>query len=103
MDVYMYQAALYCADCGESIKASLHTTAPETPNNEHSFDSDDYPKGPYPNGGGEADCPNHCDGCGTFLENPLTSNGVEYVKNEHKEYGSEVTQEWLDFYDYIEV
>jgi hypothetical protein len=76
MDAYVYQAALYCRSCGEklrefpSIAAELHHR-PE--------DSDHYPQGPYPDGGGEADTPEHCDGCGAFLENPLTGDGVRYV------------------------
>ena len=42
-------------------------------------DSDTYPQGPYAYGGGEADSPQHCDGCQTFLWNPLTSDGYLYV------------------------
>lgn len=39
------------------------------------------PKGAecYSDGGGEADCPQHCANCGVPLENPLTSDGVQYV------------------------
>lgn len=79
MDVYMYQADLYCTDCGEKIKEGiqakdpLHWAAKQT-------DSDDYPQGPYPNGGGEADTPQYCGSCGCFLENPLTSDGYNYVE-----------------------
>jgi len=36
-----------------------------------SDDCDEYPVGPYPEGGGEADYPRHCDHCGLFLRNPL--------------------------------
>lgn len=42
-------------------------------------DSDDYPQGPYPDGGGETDTPAHCDGCHMPLGAPLTSDGVAYV------------------------
>ena len=81
MDVYIYRAALYCADCGEEIRAGLVALgkAPEDPDNERTYDSGDYPKGPFGDGGGEADTPSHCDGCGVFLENPLTSYGEAYV------------------------
>ena len=34
---------------------------------------------PYPDGGGESDRPQSCDTCHRFLENPLTSYGVQYV------------------------
>lgn len=50
-------------------------------------DSERYPQGPYPDGGGEADSPNHCDRCGIFLHNPLTSVGYGYV--------NEVLEDWL--------
>ena len=42
-------------------------------------DSECTPIGPYANGGGESDAPEHCDTCGLFLENPLTSDGLEGV------------------------
>ncbi|MFN0317543.1 MAG: hypothetical protein ACKVQA_21165 [Burkholderiales bacterium] len=44
-------------------------------------DSSEYPKGPYDEGGGEADSPQHCGGCREFLENPLTPDGMEYVRD----------------------
>src|SRR5215467_8720050 len=36
-------------------------------------------EGPYPDDGREADTPQHCDTCGVFLENPLTTEGYRYV------------------------
>ena len=82
MDVYLYKAAIYCADCGDDIAYELRKVgkAPADLTDESSYDSGDYPKGPYPDGGGEADCPQHCDGCRKFLENPLTTEGVEYTR-----------------------
>lgn len=77
--VYVYCAALYCEPCGDAIKADLAKPAGYEADNESSYDSDDYPKGPYPEGGGEADTPNHCDACGLFLQNPLTPEGRRYV------------------------
>jgi hypothetical protein len=35
---------------------------------ESEYDSDELLKTPYPDGGGEADSPQHCEGCGLFLE-----------------------------------
>lgn len=80
MLVYMYQASLYCTDCGESIREELTAAgkAPEDPSDEYSYDSDDFPKGPEEEG--ESDSPTHCEGCGEFLETRLTSEGEEYVK-----------------------
>lgn len=100
MQVYMFHAALLCEDCGET--ACNRTPFPEyaTPDDEGSYDSDDYPKGPYSNGGGEADSPQHCDDCGAFLENPLTDDGYEYVQdvldNGRK---TEISALWAGFYN----
>lgn len=76
-DVYIYQADIYCSDCARKIMDRL--TPPDDPLDEESFDSDDYPKGPYSDGGGEADCAQHCAGCYIFLGNPLTAEGCEHV------------------------
>jgi len=48
-DIYVSGGEVYCESC-------------------RSLNDD----GPYPDGGGEADAPQHCGGCGVFLENPLT-------------------------------
>jgi hypothetical protein len=84
MDVYLYAADLFCEDCGDKIKASLAAQA--DPDNESTWDSDEYPKGPYAEGGGEADSPQHCDDCGVFLENPLTNDGARYVVEQCEAY-----------------
>jgi hypothetical protein len=98
-DVYVYQAALYCEPCGEAIRERLtkEGSAPEDPSDEGSFDSGDFPKGPFADSGGEADSPQHCDACGEFLENPLTQEGLDYVA-EAAERGSAVAKEWAEFY-----
>lgn len=82
MDVFVFQAALLCASCGEAVKTKLDRVAVEHGNVSFAYrdDSDKYPQGPFPNGGGEADCPQHCDHCKVFLENPLTGDGYAYVK-----------------------
>ena len=109
-EVYIYQADLYCAECGEQIKAELdtkmnadgHPLKPE--GDETTYDSDTYPKGPYPDGGGEADGPQNCAGCRKFLENPLTRDGYEYLRSmvheaEAKGRGNEPhIREWKAFY-----
>ncbi len=100
MNAYMYSAALYCEQCGEAIRARLDAEgfAPSDPDDETSYDSDEYPKGPFPDGGGEADCPQHCDDCHCFLENPLTSEGERYVLGLMRERPTEITALWADFY-----
>lgn len=82
MQAYIFAAALLCEACGDNVRADLQAKgrAPEDPDNESTYDSDDYPKGPYSDGGGEADTPQHCDHCGGFLENPLTRDGYAYVR-----------------------
>jgi hypothetical protein len=107
MDAYIYQAALLCSDCTRKVKEDLEERGmtPEDPDNEYSYDSDDYPKGPYSEGGGEADCPNHCDMCHEFLENPLTSEGDNYVREAVAEFHATghglVAGEWEYYYDYL--
>jgi len=107
MNVYLYQAALLCEQCGDEVRKDLtdNGEAPENPDDEATFDSDDFPKGPYSDGGGEADCPQHCDYCQCFLDNPLTSDGYDYVRKAIRKWedigsGSEdVLREWSDRYD----
>lgn len=110
MDAYVFQAALWCEDCTGGIKAERQSAAyrgtrflPSNPEDESSYDSDDYPKGPYPDGGGEADSPQHCDGCGTFLRNPLTGDGETYVREALAagDGNPDVLAEWREFYDYL--
>ena len=99
MEAYIYCAALYCEDCGDSIKSDLMGSALDD------GDSGSYPQGPYSDGGGESDCPDHCDSCRLFLENPLTSYGYDYVRElllDHAETGrgaADVLAEWRVFYD----
>jgi hypothetical protein len=135
MNVFVYQAALLCEECGDSVmdelrrearaeaeyivgkyaeewelkyginpckqpysaafdaleKVIIRSKIPAV-NDQSSYDSDEYPKGPYPDGGGEADTPQHCDHCHCFLENPLTSDGYDYVREKQN-------AEWDSFYD----
>jgi len=70
-----------------------------------SDDSDLYPIGPYPYGGGESDVPQHCDHCGAFLENPLTQDGLEYVQSALAHHfwnpdrgAADVLAQWAEFY-----
>ena len=114
MQVYIYCADIYCEDCGEKIRDqySCDGLAPDDPNDETTYDSDEYPKGPYPDGGGEADCPQHCgsgahcenaielsDGrkIGVWLENDLTTDGVAYVRKAIQD-GGEVAELWAEWY-----
>ena len=101
MTGYIYQAELLCESCGEKVKKDVKK--PDYPcdlEDETTFDSDDYPKGPFDIG--ESDCPEHCACCGLFLENPLTADGDDYVR-EYIENSPEnpITQLWAEYYDYL--
>lgn len=102
MNAYIYQASLLCDACGRAARGKLDRAdmTPSDPCDEFGYDSDDYPKGPYPNGGGEADSPNHCDHCGLFLENPLTCEGYRYLAECLDVSGLEDTSRtvWQPFY-----
>ncbi len=94
MNVYTYQADLWCEQCGEAIREQLARDhpgkVPADPDQEHTYDSDDYPKGPVADGGGESDMPQFCAageeclctafGVGQFLENTLTDHGCETLR-----------------------
>ena len=95
---YVYRAALLCESCGDHVRATKPRPAHVNEADEPSYDSDDWPKGPYENGGGEADSPQHCDCCGLFLENPLTADGEAYVR---EACAGAVMAEWREFYAYL--
>lgn len=102
----MYKAAWLCEGCGEFTRKELteQGKAPVNADDEHTYDSDNFPKGPYDDGGGESDYPEHCDQCGCFLENSLTNDGLEFAKEtilRHKqsERGvSSIIAIWANFY-----
>ena len=95
MDAYAYNAALYCADCAQEIIDDCRAKGIADDG-----DTDGFPQGPFADGGGEADCPQHCDNCQCFLENPLTTDGVEYVREALADGSSdpEVESLWAEFY-----
>lgn len=89
MNAYIYCADSYCEDCAGAIKRRIpYYRRPTNPEIESTYDSDDWPKGPFPDGGGEADTPQHCGACGVFLENPLTTDGCAYVREQLAPYVS---------------
>ena len=117
-DVYMFQGSLCCEDCGEDIRARLRKEgkAPEDEDDEGSFDSDEFPKGPYSDGGGESDSVQHCDSggeclnaiklpCGSkigaWLGNDLTGEGDRWLAESIREsifkddaHGRQVNRLW---------
>jgi hypothetical protein len=103
MKAYIYQAAFLCETCAHHKRAAILNAMPDFAAHVPE-DSDRYPQGPYANGGGEADTPQHCDACGVFLENPLTPDGVTYLQEKVAAFESgeggraEVIHEWIAFY-----
>lgn len=94
MNAYIFQADIYCEDCAAELCGFYSARRGEE-------DSDAYPQGPYSDGGGEADYPQHCGQCGVFLENPLTGEGYDYVQEcrNGPTGDNEVVKAWVDFYD----
>lgn len=95
---YVYCADIYCGVCGKEIIEDCKDV--------HEIDrdcTDSFPQ--FDDSSGEADCPQHCGECGVFLENPLTTDGYEYVKeavlNDLKASNLEsiAVTEWGPFYD----
>lgn len=101
MKVSIYQAAFLCEDCTNKTKKELNYLHEDLP--QHEYDSNNYPKGLYENGGGESDTPGSCDHCHIFLENPLTGDGIQYVLDVFvscilQNRINKVVQEWIEFY-----
>lgn len=117
---YIYQAGLYCDDCGREIIADLDRRGTED-----TEDSDDYPQ--YaPDGGGEADSPQHCEAgptcknaitlrqrdpatgkrrtyrIGAWLENDLTEAGAEYVRAAVREPHGLCRRLWREWYGLVD-
>jgi hypothetical protein len=110
MEVYMYQADLYCNRCGIDIRKRLRREGKRP-----SADSGEWPQRHF-NGGGEADTPQHCgsgEDClqplelggnkfGCWLENQLTDEGKAYVRDRiagDPAGQNVVTQFWAEAYD----
>lgn len=113
---YVYQADLWCDDCGRAIAADL-----DAKEIEDTGETDVYPQYAI-DGGGESDSPQHCgagEGCinaivlrqkspmtgrrqtyriGAWLENDLTSDGVEYVRGAVKDKRGLCRRLWRQYY-----
>jgi len=65
---FMFQGAFLCEECGEKVRADLRAAgqAPDDEDDEHTYDSDDFPKGPY-----DAEDDEYCDamdGCLSLVQ-----------------------------------
>lgn len=110
-EYYIYMADCYCDGCMEKWKEEHAAHKPEDADDETTYDSDEWPKGPFSQE--ESDTPQHCgngedcvnaitlkDGTkiGAMLDSELTHAGVEYVKEEHAEGPTEVTELWIEHF-----
>jgi hypothetical protein len=77
VDYYIFAADVYCPHCADEIKRRLADVAPANPDDETTYDSGDYPKGPFSDD--SSDTPHNCANCGDYIEGPLTEDGVDYV------------------------
>jgi hypothetical protein len=99
MNVYIYNADIYCANCANEMIDECRERGIDDDG-----DSNTFPQGPYSGGGGEADYPQHCGSCHAFLENPLTSDGDDYVLSHIADDPESTTvQEWREYYDYLTI
>lgn len=110
---YIYNADIFCDSCGKAIKKRIKKEgkAPADPRDETSYDSDEYPK--WGSNNDEADSPQHCgshEDCleaielpsgrkiGELIGDSLTTDGVQYVRDEHLTNPTEVTELWVKHY-----
>ena len=96
MRIYMFEADLYCAPCGEAIAATL--PEPDAWEREHA-DSDSHPVA-YDSSEGQSDTPDHCGECQLFLERNLTEDGIKYVQYyvDTLDGDTDITLLWGEFY-----
>lgn len=119
-ETFVFKAALWCESDGRAIRKEIERSG-KSPEDQKHADSDDWPAGPYPDGGGEADSPQHCDAgetcleaiklpyggkIGAWLGNDLTEEGVdatlEMVRddlNRADEHARQVGRLWRRLYD----
>lgn len=116
--MYIYQADCWCNSCGKAIcdRIAAEGFAPEDPDDERTFDSDEYPK--YCGEDEESDGPQHCaamDECleaevlsdgsrvGALLSTSLTTYGVDHLKEMVAEGGNPALHEfWKSQFDWVD-
>lgn len=96
---YIYRADIYCDGCGREICRNVPSEDVR-----HWGDSNDFPQ-PCP--AGEADTPQHCGACGGFLQNPLTPDGYDYVREAILTYNEtghgrfDILEQWAQRYELV--
>lgn len=86
---WIHNAAIYCDDCKPDNGCS----------DDRCLDSECCPQ-PVFSTSDEADTPQHCEACNAFLENALTGDGMEWLREAlSSERGTdEIKDEWRSFY-----
>jgi len=83
-------ADIWCPDCAAEKYGPDKQTPP------YRLDDEGNEVHAVFSGSDEADTPQHCAGCGAFLENDLTPDGARYVADADP--AGPHTREWQDFY-----
>jgi hypothetical protein len=102
----IYKADVYCIDCTKRISAGIQAAGFAVVRNGGTtgklsdvelLDSDNFPQTCM---NGEADSPQHCASCNEFLENPLTTDGYNWLRNECATKPDSITvQMWAEYYE----
>lgn len=70
--MYIYAADTYCDPCAEQIMADLDANGKRPPDmdpdNECTWDSDDWPKGPFRPCEDHDEGPDHCGSCAEIID-----------------------------------
>lgn len=110
----VYRADVYCCTCTDAIRDDLFLAkkCPVNLDDETTYDSDEFPK--FIVGHNDpSDSPQHCGNgreCleplvlgrntyGAFLDQPLTADGEQYVREQHRDRPSDLTRFWMRHYD----
>ncbi len=102
MEYYIYNADMYCVECGEDIKQRIRAEGqtPATPWDETSYDSGDQPlicaAGKYCL---NAEILSSYVKMGRFLRNPLTREGERYVEDLYENDVNDFTLMLMRFYN----
>jgi hypothetical protein len=91
--MYVYNADVYCDDCGRDIINDCRSKGIR-----NDGDTDTFPQ--WASDDEEADSPQHCGGCGCHLGNNLTDDGRDYVRSAVLAGTGDpiVLNEWSSFY-----
>jgi len=91
MNVYVYEGELYCEDCGMAIREEIVSDdmGPADPDNDWSYPSNIFPKGPYLLTALETDCLVRCASGANCLNGIVLPDGKRVgVRLENRGHGN---------------